>query len=294
MQNTIIEKPGWLDKKISLGQYKELSSLFESLNLNTVCQQAACPNMGECFGSGVAAFLILGKICTRACRFCAIKKAKPEAVDYDQPGRVSQAVRRLDLRHVVITSVTRDDLSDGGAEMFSRTISCIKELGRDIKIEVLVPDFKARIESIKKVIDAGPDIFSHNLETVDRLYKQVRTDADYKRSLAVLDAAKRINSDIYTKSGLMLGLGETESEVLDALFDLRKIGCDFLSLGQYLAPSQKHFPVKEYISPDKFKWYKEQAFKLGFLHAECGPYVRSSYLASQYMPAEVGKGVYLG
>jgi len=294
MPSTIIEKPKWLDKKISLGQYKGLSSLLESLNLDTVCQQARCPNMGECFYNGVATFLILGKICTRSCSFCAVTKAKPGAIDYDQPRRIAQAVSRLGLRHVVITSVTRDDLSDAGAEIFTRTISCIKELGQDINIEVLVPDFKANIESIKKVIDAGPDIFGHNLETVDRLYKQIRPDTDYKRSLAVLDAAKKINPDIYTKSGLLLGLGETESEVLDVLSDLRSIACDFLSLGQYLAPSKRHFPVKEYISPHKFKWYKEKAHKLGFLHAECAPYVRSSYLAAQYISSEAGKGVCLG
>lgn len=276
-------KPSWLNKKVDFRKCRDLNILFKDLNLNTICQQAKCPNISECFSQGVASFLILGNICSRNCRFCAVDKGVPQDVDLTEPKRVAEAVRILGLRHVVITSVTRDDLADGGASMFVDTVVEIGETDKNIAVEVLVPDFKGKIESIQKVIDAKPDIFAHNLETVPRLYAEVRKGANYLRSLKVLESAKKLNKNIYTKSGIMLGLGENKQEVLDLFDDLRKAECDFLSIGQYLAPSFKHFKVREYIKPEKFLFYKNKARELGFSHIESGPYVRSSYLAHRYI-----------
>jgi len=283
VNETILKKPPWLNKKISLKKTHTLSGIFSRLELNTVCKEAQCPNIGECFSKRTATLLILGNICTRNCGFCAVKKGVPEKVDSNEPERVSHAVKELKLKHAVITSVTRDDLSDGGAEIFSKTISLLKKLDKNLKIEVLVPDFKAEPASIKKVVSAKPDIFAHNLETVPRLYAKIRKGADYKRSLEVLKKAKALSENLYTKSGLMLGLGETKKEVLEVFTDLREAGCDFLSLGQYLAPSKKHYPVKEFIRPDIFDELKKQAQSLGFKHVESAPYVRSSYSADQYI-----------
>ncbi|MBU0635083.1 MAG: lipoyl synthase [Candidatus Omnitrophica bacterium] len=275
-------KPHWLNKKISLSDTQVLSGMLGDLKLNTVCQKARCPNIGECFKSGVATFLILGDICTRSCRFCAVKKGKPSAPDKNEPCRIEDAVKKLNLKHVVITSVTRDDIADGGAGVFAETISGIKNIDKNIIIEVLVPDFKARLESLRTVIAARPEIFAHNLESVPRLYKRIRPHADYQKSLLVLESVKEMNSNIYTKSGLMLGLGEREEEVEDVLRDLRRVKCDFLSVGQYLCPSRKHFPVQEFIEPEKFDRIKIKAQRLGFLHIESGPYIRSSYRAQRY------------
>jgi len=283
MQAAPSQRPDWLKKKIDLQQTRQLHKLFGSLDLHTVCKEALCPNIGECFSRKVATFLILGCTCTRNCNFCAVKNGVPGKIDQGEPKRVVEAVKKLGLRHVVITSVTRDDISDGGAEIFAKTIAGLKAADEDLKIEVLVPDFQARVSSIKTVIDACPDIFAHNLDTVPRLYPEVRRDAQYDRSLGVLKKAKNINKKIYTKSGLMLGLGETELEVLDVLSDLRSVQCDFLSLGQYLAPSKKHFSVQEFIHPDKFKDYKNKAQEMGFLYVKSGPYVRSSYLSDEYL-----------
>ncbi|MFH2138680.1 MAG: lipoyl synthase [Candidatus Omnitrophota bacterium] len=276
------KKPEWLNKKINLKDCQKLHGLFEELNLNTICREALCPNISECFSEGIATFLILGNICTRNCRFCNVKKGTPEGLDAEEPQRVARAVKKLGLKHVVITSVTRDDLPDGGASVFSETIRAIHLIDRDIAVEVLVPDFKGNADSIKKVLSAEPEVFAHNLETVARLYPDVRNGADYDLSLSVLENAKKINPDIYTKSGLMVGIGETEQEVLDVLDDLKKVNCDFLSIGQYLTPSTKHFPVKEFIRPEVFKTYKDKAEQIGFLHTESSPYVRSSYMASRY------------
>ncbi len=285
-------KPAWLNKKIDFRKCRDLDILFKDLNLNTICQQAKCPNISECFSQGVASFLILGNICSRDCRFCAVDKGIPQDVDFAEPKRVAEAVRILGLRHVVITSVSRDDLADGGASMFAETVIEIRKtrfadsarrVHKDATVEVLVPDFNAKVESIQKVVNAKPDIFAHNLETVHRLYVEVRKGADYIRSLNVLGAAKKLNKNIYTKSGIMLGLGENEQEVLDLFCDLRKTECDFLSIGQYLAPSFRHFKVREYIKPEKFLFYKNKARELGFGHIESGPYVRSSYLAHRYI-----------
>jgi len=282
MQN-IIRRPHWLNKKINLSKLSEMQTLLKGLNLNTVCNSAACPNIGECFSRGEAAFMILGEVCSRNCKFCNIEPGKPKAVDYDEPNRVAEAVKRLNLKHAVITSVTRDDLSDGGAEVFYETILAVKNKQPEAAVEVLIPDFKADKSSIKRVVEAKPDIIAHNVETVPRLYPEVRPQADYKRSLSVLKTVKEIDSRIYTKSGLMLGLGEEGEEVLNVFEDLRKAGCDFLSLGQYLSPSLRHFPVKEYIEPEKFEYYKKRALDSGFISVQSAPYVRSSYRAEEYL-----------
>lgn len=278
----IIKKPPWLNKKVNFSKCGQLKRLFNDLSLNTVCQQARCPNIGECFSAKVATFLILGKICSRNCRFCAVKKGIPENPDLTEPQRLVQAVKELNLRHVVITSVTRDDLPDGGASVFTDVILRLRNLSKMIKIEVLVPDFKANPDAIGKIIYAKPDVFAHNIETIPRLYSKARNGADYNRSLRVLDIVKKHDKRLYTKSGLMLGLGESEDEVFSVCEDLRRVNCDFLSIGQYLAPSKKHMPVEEYIFPEKFEYYKEKAKKFGFLHIESDSYVRSSYLASEY------------
>ncbi|MDL1970167.1 MAG: lipoyl synthase [Candidatus Desulfofervidaceae bacterium] len=278
-----MRKPPWLNKKIDLKACHTLKLLLKDLKLHTICEEAGCPNISECFSKRTATFLILGDICTRNCRFCGVKKGKPCPVDEGEPERVAEAVRRLNLRHVVITSVTRDDLPDGGAEQFAQTILSIKKTMAKITIEVLIPDFKGNRRAIERVIETGPDVIGHNIETVPRLYPDVRQAADYFRSLEVLKTVKTLSNGIYTKSGLMLGLGEEEGEVLEVFKALREAECDFLSLGQYLPPSLKAYPVKEYIHPDKFDDYKEKALSLGFLYVASGPYVRSSYLAEEYL-----------
>lgn len=278
-----VKKPDWLKKKVNLNDCLDLNRLFGQLELNTVCKEAHCPNISECFSAKVATFLILGNVCTRNCRFCAVKSGKPQIVDPDEPKRLASAVIKLGLKHVVITSVTRDDLADGGAEAFGQNIKAVKTLDPRIKVEVLVPDFQGQFESIKKVIQSGCDIFAHNIETIPEFYPQVRLGSDYQRSLKVLKTAKDIDPDMYIKSGIMLGLGETEDQVLKVLREIRQTGCDFLSIGQYLAPSKLHYQVKEFIHPDRFNFYKQKAKEFGFLHVESGSYVRSSYLAAEYL-----------
>ncbi|MFH1062234.1 MAG: lipoyl synthase [Candidatus Omnitrophota bacterium] len=278
-----VKKPHWLKKKVNLAKCLDLHQLFGQLELNTVCKEAHCPNISECFSARVATFLILGNVCTRNCRFCAVKSGKPQMVDHAEPQRLAEAVNRLGLKHVVITSVTRDDLADGGAEAFVQNIKAVKSIDPNITVEVLVPDFQGQVESIKQVIQAGCDIFAHNIETVSDLYPQVRIGSDYQRSLNVLKTAKDIAPDKYIKSGIMLGLGETEGQALEVLKDIKKTGCDFLSIGQYLAPSKQHYQVREFIHPDRFNFYKQKAEEFGFSHIESGPYVRSSYLASEYL-----------
>ncbi len=278
-----MKKPAWLNKKIDLKVCRALKLLLKDLNLHTICEEAHCPNISECFSKKRATFLILGDICTRNCLFCGVKKGRPKPVDSEEPERVAEAVYRLSLRHVVITSVTRDDLPDGGAEHFAKTIFSIREKMKNIIIEVLIPDFKGNKRAIKKVIEAKPDIIGHNLETVPRLYSYVRSMANYSRSLEVLKNIKTLTKGIYAKSALMLGLGEREEEVLEVFKALRGVNCDFLSIGQYLPPSLKAFPVKEYIHPNKFNYYKKRALALGFLYVASGPYVRSSYQAEEYL-----------
>lgn len=276
-------KPAWLNKKISLKDCSATKQILRTMRLNTVCEQAMCPNIGECFSARVATFLILGKNCTRMCSFCNIQKASPLPVDLNEPQRVAQAVEQMGLKHVVITSVTRDDLADGGAGIFAATVKQINQRLPKVTVELLIPDFGFSLAALKTVAASGPQVIAHNLETVPSLYKIVRQGADYSRSLGLLRALKEISPKLKTKSGLMLGLGEKPDEVLKVMRDLRSVECDLLSLGQYLAPSQKHYPVKDYIIPEQFKDYQEQARKLGFLHIESGPYVRSSYLAADYL-----------
>ena len=276
-------KPEWLNKKIDLKVLSSMKGRLRKLGVRTVCEEALCPNAGECFGRGVVTFLILGRNCTRACSFCNVNKSAPLPPDKDEPRRVAEAVSKFGLKHVVVTSVTRDDLPDGGAKAFADTVLSIRKKSPRTTIEVLVPDFKLSLKAIETVIRSGPDIFAHNVETVPSLYKKVRQGSDYSRSLEVLRIAKETAPKIKAKSGIMLGMGETEEEVLQVMRDLRSAGCDFLSIGQYLAPSLGHYPVKEHVRPEKFSDYKEKGMELGLLHIESGPYVRSSYMAGMYL-----------
>ncbi len=276
--------PEWL--RITLptsDSFARTRSLLDELKLHTVCESAKCPNHWECWSKGTATFMIAGDRCTRACGFCAVSTAKPLALEADEPLRVAEATRRMRLRHIVITAVARDDLADGGANHFRSTIEMVRELNPGIVIEVLVPDFNEHDDSIETVLAANPHIFNHNLETVRRLTPDVRHRATYDRSLNVLRKVKARRGDtIYTKSGLMLGLGETEAELLTALRDLRAAGCDILTLGQYLQPTLKHLPVVEFVTPERFARFKGCAEEMGFLHVASGPMVRSSYHADEF------------
>ncbi|MBW8864796.1 MAG: lipoyl synthase [Verrucomicrobia bacterium] len=276
--------PEWLRLKLPTSNtFGQTRNLLEDLRLHTVCESAKCPNHWECWSKGTATFMIAGDRCTRACGFCAVSTAKPLALETDEPMRVAEATRRMKLKHVVITAVARDDLKDGGAEHFRQTIEAVRQLNPGIVIEVLVPDFNESDAAIENVLNANPHIFNHNLETVRRLTPSVRHRATYDRSLAVLKKVKDKRGDtIHTKSGIMLGLGEREAEILAAMDDLRGSKCDILTLGQYLQPSLKHLPVIEFITPAKFAEYKAHAEKLGFVHVASGPMVRSSYHADEF------------
>jgi lipoic acid synthetase len=277
----LTRKPQWLQKKIVSSSHYEMEGLLKELQLNTVCQQARCPNISECFSKRQATFLILGRICTRLCSFCSVTKETPLALDPNEPSSVAQAVLRLGLAHVVVTSPTRDDLPDGGACAFAETVVRIRHLAPQTRVELLVPDFLGDNTALATVVASAPDILGHNLETVPRLYG-IRSGADYRRSLELLAKAHRLNPELKTKSGLMLGLGELERELFEVLEDLRKTGCSYLSLGQYLAPSRQHFPVQRYLEPEVFEHYRVKALAMGFSHVESAPYVRSSYHAEQY------------
>jgi lipoic acid synthetase len=276
--------PEWL--RITLptsDSFARTRGLLDELKLHTVCESAKCPNHWECWSKGTATFMIAGDRCTRACGFCAVSTAKPLALEADEPARVAEATRRMKLKHVVITAVARDDLKDGGAEHFAQTIKKVRELNPGIVIEVLVPDFLDNDVAIENVLAANPHIYNHNLETVRRLTPSVRHRATYDRSLSVLKKVKEKRGDtIYTKSGVMLGLGETEEELFQALRDLRNSNCDILTLGQYLQPTLKHLPVKEFVTPEKFAEYKIVAEEMGFVHVASGPMVRSSYHADEF------------
>ena len=281
--------PEWLRIPLPTTQgFGRTRALLDELKLHTVCESAKCPNHWECWSKGTATFMIAGDHCTRACGFCAVKTAKPLPLETDEPARVAEATRRMRLKHVVITAVARDDLADGGAVHFRQTIEKVRELNPGVAIEVLVPDFLDRDESIDLVLAARPHIYNHNLETVRRLTPAARHRATYDRSLSVLDKVKRKRGDsIYTKSGLMLGLGETGEELLQALQDLRRVRCDILTLGQYLQPTPRHLPVVEFISPSTFARYKAAAEEMRFVHVASGPLVRSSYHADEFtMPAQ--------
>ena len=259
-------------------------ALISDLRLHTVCESAQCPNRWECWSQGTATFMIAGDRCTRACGFCAVTTAKPFALEEDEPQRVAEAVMRMELRHVVITAVARDDLKDGGANHFARVIHAIRGADSSIIIEVLVPDFHADDSCIQTVLDAGPEIYNHNMETVERLTPVVRSRAKYPTSLRVLRRAKELSPKTVTKSGIMLGLGETEPEIFQAMDDLREVGCQVLTMGQYLRPTPNHLPVVEFITPEQFDLYGEIARKKGFEHVASGPLVRSSYHAADFRP----------
>jgi len=277
----IQRKPEWLRKKVNLGEQTGMRKLLGELRLNTVCQQALCPNISECFSCGQATFLILGTNCTRQCSFCNVDKKLPQAVDGTEPARIAEAVSRLKLTHIVITSPTRDDLPDGGASQYCATVTSIRRMSSETRIELLIPDFLGDYQSIESVVRSQPDILAHNVETVPRLY-QVRSGALYQRSLEVLKLCHELAPLISTKSGIMLGMGEEEEEVVQVIDDLRGVNCTYLSIGQYLAPSKKHYPVQEYVRPEVFERLRKLAIQSGFSHVESGPYVRSSYHAGQY------------
>lgn len=277
----IERKPEWLRKRINPGDHLPMLRLLEELRLNTVCRQALCPNISECFARNQATFLILGRNCTRHCSFCNMDRCEPEEVDRGEPLRVAQAVARLGLSHVVITSPTRDDLDDGGASLFAETVGAIRAVSPTTRIELLTPDFQGSIPSLDRVIASAPDILAHNLETVPRLY-HMRDGAGYERSLELLRRCGETAPKVQVKSGIMLGLGEEEREVLELFRDLREVDCVYLSIGQYLAPSKRHYPVQEYIHPDRFLYLRDKALEMGFAHVESGPYVRSSYHAGSY------------
>jgi lipoyl synthase len=279
------QKPPWIKVRLpSNPVFFSTKALISDLQLHTVCESAQCPNRWECWSQGTATFMIAGDRCTRACGFCAVSTAKPFALEDDEPQRVAEAVRRMNLKHVVITAVARDDLKDGGAAHFARTITAIRGMDPSIVIEVLVPDFHAHGWCIQAVLDAHPDIYNHNMETVERLTPVVRSRAKYRISLQALRRAKERSPAVVTKSGVMLGLGEKETELFQTMDDLRDVGCDVLTMGQYLRPSPKHLPVVEYITPEQFNYYGDMARRKGFLYVASGPLVRSSYHAADFHP----------
>ncbi|WP_028857020.1 lipoyl synthase [Psychrilyobacter atlanticus] len=282
MNNSRVPKPEWL--KINLGSVKgfqNIENILKELNLKTVCKEANCPNRAECYSSGTATFLIMGGICTRKCKFCNVKDGSPKSLDIDEPKHIAEAVKKLKLNYVVITSVTRDDLVDGGAGHFAEVIKEIREINKNVRIEILIPDLKGSEDSLNIVLKAMPEVLNHNIETIPRLYELVRPEAEYNRSLEILKMSKAIDPRIKTKSGIMLGLGETREEVIEVFKDLRKNSCDLLTIGQYLRPSEEHYPMSEYVTPEEFEWYKEKAEEIGFEGVASGPLVRSSYKAWQ-------------
>jgi len=277
-----IKKPKWLRVKLPTGEnYRTVRGLVDQHKLHTICESGSCPNMGECWGEGMATFMILGNICTRSCGFCAVQTGKPEEVDEFEPGRVANSVKIMGVKHAVVTSVDRDDLKDGGAEIWAQTVRAIRQQSPGTTLETLIPDFAGKWENLQVLIDVAPEIISHNLETVRRLTKQVRIQAKYDRSLEVLFRLKK--GGMRTKSGVMLGLGETEDEVIETMEDLRSVGVDVLTLGQYLQPTPKHLPVVEFIEPMQFEKYRILGLEMGFRFVESGPLVRSSYHAEKHL-----------
>lgn len=277
-----VKKPKWLKVKLPTGEnYRKVRALVTEHKLHTICESGSCPNMGECWGEGTATFMILGNICTRSCGFCNVQTGRPDAVDVYEPGRVAQSVKLMGVKHAVITSVDRDDLKDGGSEIWAQTIRAIRQQSPITTMETLIPDFAGKWENLQVIIDVAPEIVSHNLETVRRLTKQVRIQAKYDRSLEVLFRLKK--GGMRTKSGIMLGLGETHDEVIESMQDLRSVDVDILTLGQYLQPSPKHLPVSEFITPERFEEYRILGLEMGFRYVESGPLVRSSYHAEKHL-----------
>lgn len=286
-------KPKWLKARApGMGEYVNLKRLMRAKTLHTVCEEAHCPNMGECWGQGTATFMILGDICTRSCSYCAVTTGMPEGVDEEEPRRVAEAVAAMSLKHAVITSVNRDDLADGGASIFANTIRQIRSLTPDCSVEVLTPDFKGDLAAVEIVVEARPEIFSHNLETVERLYRFIRPGGRYERALSVLAHAKDVEPDRLTKSGVICGMGETRDELLQAMADLAAVGIEILTLGQYLRPSPRHLPIDRYYTPEEFADLKRIGEdEIGFRHVEAGPLVRSSYHAREQVDSIVGGAV---
>ena len=275
-------KPDWLRVKLPIGEeYKKVRHLVDTYNLHTICQSGNCPNMGECWGAGTATFMILGNVCTRSCSFCAVKTGRPNEYDEDEPRRVAEAIFLMKVKHAVITSVNRDELKDRGAEIWYQTVTKVKELSPGTTIETLIPDVKSNWDALIRMIEAGQEVVSHNMETVPRLYRLVRPQAKYERSLEQIQRTKDYGKR--TKSGIMVGLGETKEEMLQAMDDLREHGCDVLTVGQYLQPTPMHLAVAEFIHPDVFAMYKEEGMKRGFAFVESGPLVRSSYHAERHL-----------
>lgn len=278
-------KPEWIKSKfVANEKFSKIKKVLRTLNLNTVCVEAKCPNLGECWGHGTATFLILGDICTRNCKFCATKTGNPNGIaDWDEPERVLQAVKEMELSYVVITSVTRDDLEDHGAEIYAKTVELIKKEFPEILVEVLVPDLRANPEHIKRVLDSGVDVFAHNVEVVKRLTPRVRDKrASYEISLKTLELAKKLNPDVFTKSGFMIGLGENVEEITKTMKDLKEVGVNFLTIGQYLQPTPSHLTVEKYYSPQEFKELEKIGLEMGFEYVATGPLVRSSYMAGEF------------
>jgi lipoyl synthase len=277
-----IKKPKWLRRRPPSGSdYEKINLLVKSQNLNTVCQEARCPNQFECFSKKTATFLILGSKCTRNCKFCSIDSAPPVPLDFDEPKRVAEAAKKMNLSYVVVTSVTRDDISDGGASIFAETIKELRKNIPNVLIEVLIPDFQGDEKSLEIVLNEMPDVLNHNIETVKRLYTKVRPEADYERSLDILKKSKKNKPQIICKSGIMVGLGEQKEEVIETFQDLLNSGCDILTIGQYLQPTREHLSVKAFIEPKEFENFREIAIKMGFKEAASGPFVRSSYKAKE-------------
>jgi len=277
-----ISKPKWLRVKLPTGEsYREVRKLVDENKLHTICESGSCPNMGECWGEGTATFMILGNICTRSCGFCAVKTGRPNAVDLKEPERVAESVKLMKVKHAVLTSVDRDDLMDGGSTIWVETVENIRKVSPTTTLETLIPDFAGKWDNLQRIIDVSPEIVSHNLETVRRLTKAVRIQAKYDRSLELLFRLKK--GGMKTKSGVMLGLGESEEEVIETMEDLRNVNVDILTLGQYLQPTSKHLPVSDFITPESFLKYKEMGLKMGFRYVESGPLVRSSYRAEKHL-----------
>lgn len=280
--NGRVKKPDWLRVKLPIGEnYKHVRHLVDHHQLHTICESGNCPNMGECWGAGTATFMILGNVCTRSCGFCSVATGRPAPVDWDEPQRVAEAIQLMKVKHAVITSVDRDELPDGGSTIWYNTIRAVKALNPDTTLETLIPDFKGKPQDIQRVIDAAPEVVSHNIETVERLTRQVRIQAKYWRSMEVIRTLKQ--GGMRTKSGIMLGLGEKEEEVIQTLRDLRDNGCDVVTLGQYLQPTKKHLPVQRFVHPDEFARYREAGYQLGLDYVESGPLVRSSYHSEKHV-----------
>ncbi|TMM28831.1 lipoyl synthase [Polaribacter aestuariivivens] len=275
------KKPKWLRVKLPVGKkYTELRGLVDKYKLNTICTSGSCPNMGECWGEGTATFMILGNICTRSCGFCGVKTGRPETVEWDEPEKVARSIKIMSIKHAVITSVDRDDLKDGGSIIWAETVDAIRRANPNTTLETLIPDFQGNTKQIDRIIEVAPEVVSHNMETVRRLTREVRIQAKYDRSLGVLKYLKE--NGMRTKTGLMLGLGETEEEVIQTMKDLRGVNCDIITIGQYLQPTKMHLPVKEFITPEQFKKYETIGLEMGFMYVESGALVRSSYKAHKH------------